>query len=290
MEDLAGLCLRNLDADPPYGYKADDAGHPEATAVCALAFRDQGQVQKMHKSLQWLCAQQADDGSVGACPLEVAARWPTGLAVLAWSATAGCPPGDSRPEYAQAAENGVGWILSHRGETMARSESVGHDTELAGWTWVQGTHSWVVPTAINLLALKATGRDSHPRAREAVHLLLDRQLRDGGCNFGNTSVLGSEQRPQLEPTGLAMAALAGEVDHSGGIGRSLDYLERSLSERTSAQSLSYGLIGLAAHGRNPPDAARWLSACLERTLRRGGRPLHLALLCLASSSRRLYGY
>jgi hypothetical protein len=285
VEDISVSCLQLLDGPPPYGYDAAGAGSPEVTAICALAFRAHGRLQRMHQSLRWLSDAQADDGSVRACGLAVDACWPTGLAVLAWASAATGPPDKGLENSARAAEKGVGWILGHQGETMAREPSLGHDTSLAGWAWVQGTHSWVIPTAFNLLALKATGRGDHPKAREAVKLLVDRQLRDGGCNYGNTTILGQELRPQLEPTGIAMAALAGEGDHGGRIRRSLDFLETSLAEPMSAPSLCYGLLGLAAHGRRPAGAESWLSACFERTVRRGKRPLNLGLLCLASSSR-----
>jgi hypothetical protein len=286
MENLTDSCLRSLDRPPPFGYDTAGVGSPEVTAICALAFRAHGHVRRMHESLRWLAAAQADDGSVRACGNGVDACWPTGLAVMAWASAATCPPDKNLENYARAAEKGIAWMLGHPGVTMARDPMLGHDTSLSGWAWVQGSHPWVIPTAFNLLALKATGRGDHPKAREAAKLLVDRQLRDGGCNYGNTTVLGQELRPQLEPTGLAMAALAGESDPGGRVRRSLDYLEKGLTERTPAPSLCYGLLGLAAHGRRPEGAAGWLARCYERAVRKGNRPLNLGLLCLASSSRR----
>src|SRR2546428_787916 len=80
-------------------------------------------------------------------------------------------------------------------------------------------------TAMHVLALKAAGHRDHPRTREAVRLLIDRLLPGGGCNYGNTIVLGQELRPQLQPTGLAMLALAGETDPDGRVAMSLAYLK-----------------------------------------------------------------
>ena len=166
------------------------------------------------------------------------------------------------------------------GETSERQEYTGHDTMLVGWPWVVGTHSWVEPTAMSVLALRATGLGKHPRAREAVRLLEDRLLSTGGCNYGNTIVLGQTLRPHVEPTGAAMMALGGEPDRSGRMSRAIAYLESTLGPTTTPASLAYGLLGLAAHGRVPSQAAAWLAACTAQSLRRQSS-LELALLGLA---------
>ena len=93
------------------------------------------------------------------------------------------------------------------------------------WPWVLGTHSWIEPTAFNVLALKAAGRGEHPRTREAVRLLVDRLLPTGGCNYGNTTVLGQQLRPHLAPTGLVLLSLAGEQINDSRIAKSLAYLQ-----------------------------------------------------------------
>ncbi len=153
---------------------------------------------------------------------------------------------------------------------------------MKGWPWVEGTHSWIEPTAFSLLALKAVGQGAHPRAREAVRLLIDRILPEGGCNYGNTSVLGQMLRPHLEPTGVTLLALAGEEDPDGRISRSLDYALGAVGPETTAASLGYGLIGLAAHGRVPKQLDDWLAQAAERTRRRETPWPRLSLLALAA--------
>jgi hypothetical protein len=138
---------------------------------------------------------------------------------------------------------------------------------------------------MHVLALKATGKAEHPRTREAVRLLIDRLLRAGGCNYGNTVVMDQVLRPHLQPTGLAMLALAGESDRDGRIAKSLDYLGRELTEKTPAESLSYGLMGLAAHSRFPAMATAWLEAAYRRTIARDAAPYRLALIALAAMGR-----
>ena len=55
------------------------------------------------------------------------------------------------------------WILEFRGETSEKNDLADHDTALAA-----GPHSWVEPTTLQLLALRATGYGNHPTAGEAV--------------------------------------------------------------------------------------------------------------------------
>ena len=154
-------------------------------------------------------------------------------------------------------------MLSVSGRPVERGDAaqqfVGHDTTLQGWPWVVGTHSWVEPTAINLLALRSAGQAGHPRCREAVKLLLDRQLPAGGWNYGNTTVLGHVLRAQVQPTGLALAALADETDIRPKVLGSLQWLEHTLAQRTTTASLCYALMGLAAHGLWPQAANGWLA-------------------------------
>ena len=158
----------------------------------------------------------------------------------------------------------------------------GHDTLIKGWPWVDGTHAWAEPTAMNLLALRLTGHDATPSAREAVRLLHDRLLPSGGCNYGNTIVFGQELRPQLEPTGVCLLALAGETDDRGRTDKAIEYVQRELSANTTTVSLCYGLLGLAAQEKYPSAADSWLAAAAQRVVARDPAPYKLALLTLAS--------
>src|SRR5262249_35705100 len=153
---------------------------------------------------------------------------------------------------------------------------------LVGWPWVIGTHSWQEPTAWSVLALKFLGFATHPRTREGVRLLIDRLLPEGGCNYGNTYVLGQKLRPQIEPSGLTLLALAGEDSDDPRISRTIKYIAAAISEQTTPISLSYGLIGQNAHRRAPADAAAWLESAYARTIKREPAPLTIALLVLAA--------
>jgi hypothetical protein len=151
---------------------------------------------------------------------------------------------------------------------------------------VEGTHSWVEPTAINLLALKACGAAGHDRSREAVRLLCDRAVPTGGWNYGNREVFGTPLRPHLQPTGLALAALAHEASAAPQIASAVDYLRTALSASVATASLCYALVGLAAHGHEPAQAAAWLECAAGRTFEQGGAPYQMALLALAALGRQ----
>jgi hypothetical protein len=230
----------------------------------------------------WLLAQQSSTGSIGVTASRDAPCWPTALAILLWSRL-------DRKTFGDAIDRAVAWTLAERGLTHERRPHAGHDTKLVGWSWAAHTHSWLEPTAMFVLALKAVGQSDHPRTREAVRLLVDRQLPDGGCNYGNTIVLGQELLPHIEPTGVVMMALAGEALVDPRIERSLEYLKRELSPTTPTASLSYGLLGLTAHHRAPDNKLAWLEAARSRTINREASPFKLALIALAASDPFPFG-
>jgi hypothetical protein len=306
--------LARLSDAPEWGYVAAGPTAAEPAALSALALTAHGRHAAARAPLDWLRRQQAADGSVGALGGDPDPAWPTAWSVLAWQAAAGLPssdrsrndspgnttrgrsqetavprsksnvPGNAthRDGHRAAAQRGVDWLLEARGKPLEKTLDLGHNCALIGWPWVLGTHSWMEPTAMAVLALKATARRSHARTLEAVRLLIDRLLPDGGCNYGNTEVLGQMLRPHVQPTGLCLWALAGEPDADGRIARARDYLAREIVSQEATASLSYGLLGLAAHGVRPPQAERLLASAAERTLRRTPVAYRLALLALAA--------
>lgn len=288
-----------------WSYQPGSALAAEPMAIAALALLAHGRTEPGERVCRRLADLQAADGSVRVTAAQPAPAWTTGWAVLAWTA--------SRRSSGEAAHAGqisraVDWILATHGQTSEKTADMGHDTRLDGWPWVGGTHPWTEPTAINVLALKAAAEyricgvgvspaftkaggtptpqvGAHPRCREAVAMLIDRLLPEGGCNYGNTSVFGQCLRPHVEPTGLAMVALAGESDASRRIERSLAYIERVLPTTAGAASLAYGVMGLAAHDRRPAQADAWLCAAARQTSPNRNSPLRRALLTLAAAQK-----
>jgi hypothetical protein len=278
--DWTSEALQHLSAADAWGYHARSSSASEPAALSALALLAHGRDGAARGCLDWLHKVQADDGCVGVDALQQQPGWPTGWAVQAWQAATRSSAHNDRD--ADAAERGVQWLLQAEGAYIPRGKGLGHDTTLIGWPWVDGTHSWLEPTAINLLALKHTGHGEHPRAREAVRLLVDRLLEHGGCNYGNTIVFGQELRPHLQPTGACLMALAGEHLTDRRVGRSIDFLRRELSSSAGTSSLCFGLMGLHAWGAAPAEASEWLASVAQRTLRRDPASYRLALLTLTA--------
>jgi len=270
--------LDQLGSAAAWGYRPGGTPATEPTSLAVLALAAHGRDEAARRTCDGLARVQSAAGSLGVTRDESVPAWPTGLAVLAWVSASG----GEEEGYRRNIEAAIRWILGVRGETQPVNEVVGHDTTLIGWPWVEGTHAWVEPTAFNVLALKAAGRGDHPRCREAVRLLVDRFIPTGGCNYGNKSVFGTDLRPQLAPTGLALMALGGEADATGMIRRSLDYVSSGLEHRTPTAGLCYGLLAMAAHGRESSPGESFRAEALDRALGRETPAAPLALLCLAA--------
>lgn len=254
----------------------DTSGEPaaEPAALTALALAGEGRWEEAEPIAGWLVEIQSPDGTVGIRRNEPHPYWPTGLAVLVWSALR-----ERRAEFAAAESRGVRAIVAATCRMAPRFRKPGDETAAAAWPWVEGTYSWVEPTSFYRLALRSAGWGAHERVGAARRMLLDRQLPSGGWNYGNAIVLDQLLRAHVQPTGIALLALS---DDSTELEHSIAYLRRALSPQTTTQSLSWGLLGLAAHGQEMDEAEAWLERAFRRTMVRDRSPLKLALLGLAA--------
>jgi hypothetical protein len=275
---FVNAALDFLECQSVWRYSPDTAPAAEPTAWTAIALAAYDRHSGAQRAREWLAGAQNVDGSVGIRRDEPVPGWPTALAVLAWNVKF---PRSDTAATRDASRRAVQWLLASAGEISAGSEFLQHDTNIPGWPWVLGTHSWVEPTALGLLALRSVGLESHARAIDAARLLDDRLLESGGCNYGNTVVLGQALLPHVEPTGLALLALGGEPDPHGRIAAAIEYLESALGPDTAPASLAYGVLGLAAHSRVLPDTDQWLTSGFSRAYQRKSS-LELALLALAA--------
>jgi hypothetical protein len=285
-------------AAAPCGYHAQQPSAAEPSALAALALIGAGRLADAQVHLDWLATAQTTPGSIAPFTELTQSAWPTPLAILA-TTVAELPEfsknisGKTSPltdgqlnaprfKLSQASQ----WLLTAAGNRVENSPNFGLNGQLVGWPWVIGTFSWQEPTAWSVLALKAVGLTDHPRTREGVQMLVDRLISTGGCNYGNTVVLGQQLRPQVEPTGITLLALAGEQTSDPRIELSVQYLTDTVSAETTPISLSYGLLGLTAHNRRPAAGDHWLEAAYRHTLQRDASPLVLALLVLAAQGNR----
>ena len=263
----------------PCGYRDGSTPAAEPTALAALALLGANRFGDAQPHLQWLSAHQAHDGCVPPLGDLNQPGWPTPLAIVAFAAANHDNATATVNFDTEAAKR---YLLSISGKTLEPSPQYGHNGQLVGWPWVDGTHSWQEPTATAVLALKSIGLWDHPRTREGVRLLIDRLLVTGGCNYGNTVVLGQKLRPHVEPTGIALVAIAGEKSDDPRVDRSVQYLLGALNNETTPISLSYGLLGLAAHDHFPDQASNWLEAAFRHVKYKQPSPLDVALLVLAA--------
>jgi hypothetical protein len=116
--------------------------------------------------------------------------------------------------------------------------------------------------------LRVVGHGQHDRVREAIRMMLDRQLAHGGWNYGNTTVYGRELHPMPESTGAALAGLAGQAEQ-GTVARSLDYLQGEVDRLRTPISLGWSLLGLAAWDLWPSNGAALVERCLANQVRYG---------------------
>lgn len=269
---------RRRQPDGGFGSRPSLSAEAGSTAWAALALAAcDAPAADVRLSLAWLAGRQLADGRIPLAPDQPDVIWPTPVVVLAWLAA-----GSQREQVQKA----VQFLLSHTGRHRPREPDspVGHDTSLRGWPWVLGTHSWVTPTSLCVLALCQAGYSAHARIAEAVRMLLDRQLPGGGWNYGNTAVFGQRLRPLPDTTGAALCALAGLTDRAT-VQPSLDYLERILARIRTPLSLGWGLLGLASWNVRPAAADAWIEETLRRETHFGPyETSSLAVLLLAARS------
>ncbi len=264
-----------------WGYRPRGKTCAEPTALACMALSHVPLARPtVERGLAWLADHQRDDGGVPIAENVNVPCWPTGLAVLAWLH----PPTIGVGKHTTNIERAVSWLCRTSGLPIPRRpEILGHDTTLIGWSWVQGTHSWVEPTAYATWALRQAGLAKHRRTREGIQVLLDRVITGGGWNYGNTSVLNQTLRPFPGTTGLALRALMGE-DSTAAIEQSITYLQDELCRVRAPITLGWGVLGLAAWHRHPPEAAEWLAECAATIEPEEPSAIHDALLLMASDA------
>ena len=152
-----------------------------------------------------------------------------------------------------AAETIVRLLIASKGMTFGPdSPAVARqDNSLEAWSWVDGTASWVEPTAWSVLVLKqrlARGRypDAAERVRLGEEMLSDRACRGGGWNYGNPNVYGKDLMPYVPTTALALLALQNRRDEPAVV-RGLQQLQRDVLSERSTVALSLAIICLRAY-------------------------------------------
>jgi hypothetical protein len=267
---------------PDGGFALHPGGEfrPDATAWAVIALALGGMARdKLASSCGRLAEVQQPDGRLALFPAHPDVVWPTAVAAIAWALA-----GERQKERARACDFLV--RQSERRPPADPSAPARRTSSAHGWPWVLNSYSWVFPTACALIALDLSGRSGDARTGEAIAVLLDRQLKAGGWNYGNVESFGQALRPFPDITGVALSALAGHCSRDA-VARSLEYLESEARRIRTPWSLGWALVGLSSWGNRPEGADLWVLEALARQQRLGRYDTNsLAVLLTASAAAR----
>jgi hypothetical protein len=140
------------------------------------------------------------------------------------------------------------WFWKWKFKTVDRA--VQFDPEKFGWPWFSGTVSWIIPTAVALIALKQSlvccrAAEVTNRVELGTAMLLDRACPSGGWNAGNGVVFGAPLKAHIDSTAVALLALA-DSDDAIAV-QSLNWLRHASLDCSSVYSLSWAELALLAH-------------------------------------------
>jgi uncharacterized protein (DUF362 family) len=220
-----------------WGYVPDQPAHLEPTCLALLALSLEH--DRFHDAIEtaWrtVDANRADDGTYRLTRGRQEAAWPTALVLFTQSAL-----GRNREDRDRTASA----LLSLHGQMPADrdcADLVDIDYKIQGWSWAEGTFSWVEPTAWACLALTAAGQTDRLRVVEGQQLLLDRALDEGGINYGNRRIFGRLTEPQVEPTAVMLLALQ-QRERTPRVTAALRYLRSAALESSDVEQLSWAKL------------------------------------------------
>ncbi len=204
---------------------------------------------------------QLGDGSWKPCAAVAEPHWTTSLCVTLHALNG---------VHDAVFQKGLGWLLETSGNENSlkfrlvhflRPSIVELDPSFKAWPWRPGSSSWIEPTAHALVALKKASvfgirrNEIEERVGMGEQMILERQCRDGGWNYGNRKVLGTELPSYPETTALALVGLIGSRKN---LSTHLSQAERYLTETRSPLAKAWLRIALAGHRvkrTSSPDSA-----------------------------------
>lgn len=280
--------------DGGWGAQQGRASSTEITALATLAL---GRLdtpvsrESASRGLRWLAAHQHDDGGWPVSARVDDGSWATALAVLALDALGREPA---------RAVRGARWLLRRTPRTPGVAISLLHrfapstmavrlNPDLKGWAWTPDAASFVEPTCYVLLALKRQrrhlqGTAATDRIDEAERMVYDRMCRDGGWNYGNSTVLEADLSPYADVTALALLTLADHRQREANQ-RSLRALRGMLQHVDSGLSVAWATLCFSAYGEDPAPWRGRLVARYARTAFLGEtKAVALALLVLSDGA------
>ncbi len=235
---------------------------PDSTAWGILALKASGDdfSKVIQSGRKRLADCQQKDGRISLSKNLPDTFWPTGLSILSWTGDQGFDDAIAKASQFLVTTTGLHF---HR-----KTEYRDHDSSIKGWPWVEGTYSWIIPSSIAILALKANSYSSHDRVSEGIRMIYNRQIPSGGWNFGDNFSFGTELLPFPEATGHALNALSGSIGKES-VKSSIDYLKKVATKVRTPLSLSWAILGLSAWSELPNNSREWLLESLSLQNRYG---------------------
>ena len=273
---LAAALRSSVNGDGGWGYSPGKASRLEPTCWAVLALLNSGaatdDAPPVDAALARMAAWQRGDGLLSELPSAPPNLAFNGLAaVVIHRARAAGSARD--PAHEAMARRLLAGILAVRGTRVRASDIVRQDGRLTGWPWIDGTFSWLEPTAWCLLALKTSPatrpRPAAMRIDEAERLLADRCCAAGGWNYGNSNAFGRDLFPYVPTTALGLLALRGRREPSGrpasDVVRSLAWLSGNWSREVSLAASSLALVAMRVHGMAALELAQALGELAAST-------------------------
>lgn len=260
--------------DGGFGYYAGKRSRIEPTAWVALTPSSEAA-----RAVTWLAEAQGDDGWVRddrRAPINYAFN---ALALLAFL---------TDPHTWVRAERLGQALLQVKGLSYPPSPVVRQDNSLQAWSWVDGTLSWVEPTAWSLIAVKralalgllsSSASTARVRIDVGERLLQDRACVSGGWNYGNAQVFGTNLIAHGPTTALALLAMH-DRPALPFVQAGLAFLAAQADRERSGQALALTSICLRRFGR-AADPIDHLARIQAPTSLRLANTVTVALLAVA---------
>ncbi len=295
MRSGAEQLIASQNRDGGWGAQPGRASGTEITALATLALGcldTPASRASATYGVGWLAALQHADGG-----------WPVSARVDdgSWATTLGVLALDALGREPERAVRGARWLLRRTPRTLGVAVSLLHrfapsalavrlNPDLKGWAWTADATSFVEPTCYALLALKRMrhqlpGAAGAERIDEAERMVFDRMCRDGGWNYGNSTVLEAELWPYADVTALALLALADHPRREANQ-RSLRALRGMLQHVDSGLSVAWATLCFEAYGEDPAPWRQRLVEGYARTAFLGEtKAVALALLAVSGGAR-----
>jgi hypothetical protein len=164
-----------------------------------------------------------------------------------------------------------------------------------GWSWIDGTFSWVEPTSWALLALKQcrargiTIKDIDRRIHDGDAIFVERMCTAGGWNYGDSPRFGRDLRAYVPTTASALLALQDRGDEPF-VEQSLDYLGQHAENHPAIRALALSALALKHHGRPAARVDDQLRRWLDRHPTSDAASIGMALCALHEAAADVFAF